>query len=87
MTATCTPDGCFGSIMNLCSAQKPLILADGTPAIKKGDLYLVLNTQDNRVKIAQQYDGDESLIESMLFMPELINVPLVDIERIFGGVV
>ena len=80
-------DNCFESLARLCKEQEPLILADGTPAIKKGDLYLVLNTQDNRAKIAQQYDGDESLIESMLFMPELINVPLVDIERVFGGVV
>ena len=62
--------------------QEQILLADDTPALKHGGWYFVANNQVNRDKLLRQYE-----LDSYPFTEDLINVLLLDIERVFGGVV
>ena len=65
------------------TAAEKRLLGDGTAAMKRGSDYYLANNHRNRAKISMQYDGKCSLPE---VSEKHVAVLLIDIERIFGGV-
>ena len=82
-----TPEAWVEMLEPMCEGQEQILLGDDTPALKQGNRYWVKNSTANCSKLSRQYDGVPSAEEFKLAGGSLLSVLLVDIERVFGGVV